>query len=133
MKELKVYLSGTYSATNWRKEFASWIKNYNDLFYDCKLTIYDPTDYFKNEGNSKQVKNFYLNHLIKNSDVVLVNLSHSLNSIETAQELQYCVDHNIPIIGFGGTYVSKWLYEDCDVVFDFLNEAIEYIVDYFTK
>lgn len=142
MRDLKIYLAGACKGlpdlgTTWRKKCVSWVKTYNELYPECKIITYDPTDYFKRDGSNclsnKQVKNFYLNYLIKKSDLILVNLNDSINSIGTAQELQFCVDNKIPVIGFGKNNVYEWFFEDCDVVFDSLNDALGYIVDYFCE
>ena len=35
------------------------------------------------------------------------------------------------LIGFGKQNVYEWLPEDCDVVFDTLEEAVDYIINYY--
>ena len=45
--------------------------------------------------------------------------------------LEYAVDKGIPVIGFGKQNVYEWLPEDCDVVFDTLEEAVDYIINYY--
>ena len=80
---------------------------------------------------AKQTKNFYIKYLIANSDLILVNLNNTENSVGTGQELQYAVDKGIPVIGFGKQNVYEWLPEDCDVVFDTLEEAVDYIINYY--
>ena len=57
--------------------------------------------------------------------MILVNLNNTENSVGTGQELQYAVDKGIPVIGFGKQNVYEWLPEDCDVVFDTLEEAVD--------
>ena len=57
--------------------------------------------------------------------MILVNLNNTENSVGTGQELQYAVDKGIPVIGFGKQNVYEWLPEDCDVVFDTLEEAFK--------
>ncbi len=81
--------------------------------------------------SSKQTKTFYTKYLISNCDLILVNLNDTENSVGTGQELQYAVDREIPVIGFGKRNVYEWLPDDCDVVFETLNEAIDYIVNYY--
>lgn len=140
MEELNVYLAGACRGLpdlgkTWRKECATTAKDFNDIFAGTyKLNLYDPTEYFERDGsNSKsnrQVKNFYLKYLIHNCDVVLVNLNDTQYSCGTAQELQYAVDHEIPVIGFGKNNVFEWFPVDCDVVFDTMDEALDYIIDY---
>ena len=64
-------------------------------------------------------------------------LHHSYSSnyrrIGTAQELQFAVDNHIPIIGFNDYDSYEWLPEDCDVIFKGINEAIDYINDFYLE
>lgn len=53
--------------------------------------------------------------------------------IGTAQELQFAVDNHIPIIGFNDYDSYEWLPEDCDVIFKGINEAIDYINDFYLE
>lgn len=139
MKELKIYLAGACKGlpdlgTQWREEATDYFSDYNDLF-DRKIRVYNPTMYFPRDGDNsisnKQIKQFYLNYLIKNCDLVLVNLNNSIASVGTGQELQFAVDKEIPVVGFGKENVYEWLSDDCDVVFDTMEQALNYIVDYF--
>lgn len=100
-----------------------------------KIKIVNPTKYFsyevKNYKTDKQVKEFYL-YQILHVDLVIVNLNNTNTSPGTAQELQFAVDHNIPIIGFGNEECYPWLSAvDCQVVFDSIHEVIDYIRDYY--
>lgn len=140
MKELKIYLAGACKdlsdgGIGWRNET---VKNFiaaEKYLDDIRYKIYDPTEYFPRDGSynksNKQVKAFYMKHLISNCDLILVNLNNTENSVGTGQELQYAVDKEIPIIGFGKQNVYEWLPDDCDVVFETSNEAIDYIVNFF--
>ena len=140
MKRLNIYLAGACKGlvdegTSWRNEaFERFIlaQKYLDLI---AYHLYDPTEYFPRDGSksitAKQTKNFYIKYLIANSDLILVNLNNTENSVGTAQELQYAVDKGIPVIGFGKQNVYEWLPEDCDVVFDTLEEAVDYIINYY--
>lgn len=140
MKELKIYLAGACKGlpdlgVTWRsaalKEFILAEKYLDDI----RFKLYDPTQYFprsaENSVSGKQTKTFYTKYLISNCDLILVNLNDTENSVGTGQELQYAVDREIPIIGFGKRNVYEWLPDDCDVVFETLNEAIDYIVNYY--
>lgn len=140
MKEFNIYLAGACRGlpdlgTTWRREVSSWLETYNGIYPDKKVNVYDPTEYFARDGSnsksSKQVKNFYLHHLIFNCDIVLVNLNNTQYSCGTAQELQYAIDNEIPVIGFGTNDVFEWFPEDCDVVFDTIQEALEYVTDFY--
>lgn len=140
MKELNIYLAGACKGladegVTWRNdtfEKFNLAQQYLDL---VTYKIYDPTDYFPRDGSksltAKQTKNFYMKYLIANSDLILVNLNNTENSVGTGQELQYAVDKEIPIVGFGKENVYEWLPGDCDVVFDTLEEAVDYIINYY--
>lgn len=77
------------------------------------------------------MKLFYLNKISK-CDLVIVNLNNSDSSIGTAQEVQFAVDNNIPVIGFGTHNMYPWISEvDCQVVFNTITETVDYIRDYY--
>lgn len=135
-----IYLAGACRGLpdeggGWRREVEVWFDGFLDLFPELKIRLYNPLYYFPRNNNdsisSKQIKNFYLHYVIKKSDLVLVNLNNTQYSVGTGQELQYAVDHNVPVIGFGKDDVYEWLPEDCDVVFDTMYEALNYIVDFY--
>lgn len=98
MKRLNIYLAGACKGlvdegTSWRNEaFERFIlaQKYLDLI---AYHLYDPTEYFPRDGSksitAKQTKNFYIKYLIANSDLILVNLNNTENSVGTGQELQY--------------------------------------------
>lgn len=140
MKELKIYLAGACkglvdSGITWRinalEDFAAAERYLDHIRYK----LYDPTEYFPRDGsknmNSKQTKAFYTKYLISKCDLILVNLNDTENSVGTGQELQYAVDREIPIIGFGKKNVYEWLPDDCDVVFETIEEAIDYIINFY--
>lgn len=103
---------------------------------DVTIKVINPTRYFDRDGGNaitnKQVKQFYLSR-IRKCDLILVNLEHTNTSIGTAQELQFAVDNHIPIIGFNDYDSYEWLPEDCDVIFKGINEAIDYINDFYLE
>ena len=132
MSKLKVYLAG--ASKNEPDEGLGWRKTvYNDWNSEMILII-NPLNYFRYSEDwhqsDKQIKDYYLSR-IRKSDVVLVNLNNSDSSCGTCQEIQYAIDHDIPVIGFGQDHVYNWLLVDCQCVFDTVEEAMEYIVDYY--
>lgn len=143
MKEkFKLYLAGACqglpdNGTGWRKEAEDYFNRQMEFAIgdEFDVEVYNPTFFFPrgkcNPKSNKQVKNFYLKHIIQNCDAILVNLNNSISSVGTGQELQYAVDHEIPIIGFGKENVYEWLPDDCDVVFDTLEEAMRYIIEFY--
>lgn len=139
MEPLKIYLAG--ACKDIPDEGAEWrenaIKKLNSIskWSNKPIDVFNPIDYFKyseaNYKTHKQIKAFYVSKL-KKCDLVLVNLNKTINSVGTGQECQYAVDHNIPIIGFGNMNAYSWISEvDCDVVFDTMSLAIDYIKDYY--
>lgn len=141
MKTLYIYLAGTCrhipdEGKAWRDQATRMIEMAADL-KNTQVRVVNPLDYFSYAENKqrthKQVKKFYMNK-IKNCDVILVNLNNTGVSPGTAQEVQYAVDHGIPVIGFGTDDVYSWLQDvDCDVAFDKITEAVDYIRDYFME
>lgn len=140
MKTITIYLAGACrsmhdNGTGWRLKTENIFKNIQEV-KDVRVKLINPTRYFDRAGanviSNKQVKNFYLSKLRK-CDLVLVNLEHTNSSVGTAQELQFAVDHNIPVIGFNNYNSYEWLPEDCDVIFNGINEAIDYINDFYLE
>ena len=139
MKALNIYLAGRCKGlpdggSSWR-ETAQKILNLAAETTGSKVNVFDPTKFFDYQsvtGKSQhQVKAYYMSKLRK-CDVVLVNCNGSDASIGTAQEIQYAVDHEIPVIGFGTEGLYPWITEvDCQVVFNSLHEAADYIRDYY--
>lgn len=140
MKEMKIYLAGACKGlpdlgATWRSDALESFALAEKYLDYVKYKLYDPTEYFPRDASknvsSKQVKAFYTKHLIANCNLILVNLNDTENSVGTGQELQYAVDKEIPIIGFGKKNVYEWLPDDCDVVFDTMTEAIDYIINFY--
>lgn len=127
-----IYLAGgcKHEADGGR-EWRSFVqKNYDEDF-----NIINPLDYFDYGQNwhqsDRQVKEYFMSR-IKKSDVVLVNLNNSNLSCGTCQEVQYAVDHEIPVIGFGTENVYAWLGNvDCQAVFDDVGDAMDYLIEYY--
>ena len=141
MPTVKVYLAG--SCFNEPDGGREWRKNATKLltqaaeWCDSKCEVINPINYFSYDEHkhktNKQVKRFFLNQ-IRRCDLVLVNLKNTASSCGTAQETQFAMDNNIPIIGFDDENSYPWISEvDCDVVFNNLIEAVDYIRDYYMK
>ncbi len=138
---IAVYLAG--ACANEPDEGRKWRVDARQAFnsivkYDnIQVCVVDPTDYFSYSypvhKSDKQIKAFYMSK-IRKCDVILVNVNNSKTSPGTCMEVQHAVDHNIPVVGFGKENAYPWLMNvDCDVVFDSLQEAINYIKDYYMK
>lgn len=117
-----------------------WRKDAMAMFYkiakydDIKICVINPSEFVR-KGNiaDRQIKSFLFNK-ISCCDVVLCNLWRTNNDPYVASEVQYAVDHHIPVIGVRGLNACTWIeYSDCDAVFDSLGNAVEYIKDYYMK
>lgn len=139
MKPLKIYLAGKCkglpdSGKEWREKVRMILEPVADTL-GTKVVIFDPTEHFGYEEQKhktqKQIKDYYY-HAMRQCDIVLLNCVGTETSIGTAQEVQYAVDHDIPVIGFGTEHIYPWITEvDCQVVFDSVHEALDYIRDYY--
>lgn len=142
MEIIKVYLAGPVQfeedgGETWRKKAAQIISQAT-ADKDVKVKVFDPTNFFTYDGathqSDSQVKKYYMDQIL-HSRVVLVNLTRTNQSPGTAQELQYAVDHEIPIIGFydpSGEGVYNWLKVDCQCTFTSLLQAVDYLIEYYT-
>lgn len=132
MQKFSVYLAG--GCKNEPDEGMGWREKVFNDWEDLGFNFVNPLRYFRYSENwhqsDKQVKQYYMSR-IKNSDIILVNLNNSDASCGTCQEIQYAVDHDIPVIGFGHENVYNWLEVDCQCIFDSADEAMEYIYNYY--
>ena len=135
MYDTVVYLAGQCKdladgGEGWRNEACRLFTNKGNRFLAFNPTLYFSYKECKHK-TQKQIKEYFLNRLSK-SDICLVNLDGTNKSIGTAQEIQFAVDHNIPVIGFSPKNSYPWIAEvDCTVVFDTLEEAVNYICEYY--
>lgn len=139
MNNLTVYLAGACKdlpdkGVGWRDKI---ILVLNDVakWSDVKVKIVNPTKLFpyseKRYKTIKQVKEYYLDRIL-HCDLVICNCNHTNSSPGTAQEVQFAVDHLIPVIGYGYEDAYPWIVErDCQVVFDTMTELVDYIRDYY--
>lgn len=138
-KIVQCYLAGPCffeedEGKGWRDKATQMLKTATDD-KDNKVKVINPVDFFSyseaKHQSDTQVKKYYMDQIL-HSRLVLVCLDRTRTSPGTAQELQYAVDHDIPIIGFEtGDEVYPWLKVDCQVVFSSMLQAIDYIADYY--
>lgn len=138
MHTVTIYLAGAckdvddYGET-WRATAAERLDKIGE-WCGRNVRVINPTKYFsykiRKHRTNKQVKEFYMSKIAK-CDLVLLNLNSTMNSVGTGQECQFARDHGIPIIGFGSENVYPWLEVDCQVVFEDMNLALDYIRDYY--
>lgn len=131
--QLKTYLSGATKQV--KEDFQSWrsyCKMLSHTGYYEKIKFVDPLAYFNYKHRlpktEKQCIDLFM-WLIDQCNILLVNLDYSNTSIGTGQEIEHAFCHSIPIIGFGekpDTWYN-WSAERCSVIFDTIEEAVEYI------
>ena len=46
-------------------------------------------------------------------------------------EVQYAADHDVPVIGFGNDNVYPWIRDTCTVIFDTMEEALDYVIRFY--
>jgi hypothetical protein len=137
--KLKIYLSG--ATKNIEENFQTWRNRCLMLRqngYYTKLDFVDPISYFnytnKKPKTDKQCLDLFM-WQIENCDILLLNLDYSSLSCGACMEVEHAHCNNIPIIAFGekpDTWYN-WAETRSTVVFDSLDDAIEYIYDTYAK
>ena len=139
MNKFKIYLSG--NVKNIEEDFQSWrthCKTLTNNGYYAKLDFIDPISFFnytnKQAKTDKQCLDLFM-WLVEQSDVLLINLEHSDNSCGSCMEVEHAYCRNVPIIGFGSKNDThyNWATERCTIVFNTLDEAIDYIYSTYVK
>lgn len=144
----KVYLAGScekatlQERTEWRSACEEWLEKRCE-----RLSAVNPVsfyDYCRSDHKSdSEVFRFY-RRMVKNSEIVLVNLSNERNSVGTICELAMAYEKNIAIIGFYEDeeldkvamkrLFHPWVVEMCDRVETgegAMLRALEYIRGYY--
>lgn len=136
MRKLKVYLSGSTKHEN--DNFQAWRKkcmSYNNYYDVCCV---DPISYFNYKSKLPQTDQqcldlfmWQLNHC----DVLLVNLDNTSISCGSCMEIEHAFCKGIPIIGFGKNEHTwyNWAETRASVIFDNLEDAMEYIISYYAE
>ena len=72
---------------------------------------------------------------IDKCDALLINLDYSNVSVGSGMEVEHAYCHNVPIIAFGSKPDTwyNWTKERTTVILNDLDEAIEYIHNYYAK
>ena len=151
IRTLKIYLAGAMGGLSydeymgWRQEISDKIFLYR-VVHDChdcvnkcvkSVDIINPADYYNFEhprhASEREVMKFDLRH-VKSSDLIIVNFNSSVSQGTTA-ELAVAHDHDIPIIGVNADKLSlhPWDEAFCDRIFDSMDEAVEYIGDFYLR
>ena len=139
METIRIYLAGPCyfeddEGKNWREKAAQMLQT-AVIDKDIRVKVINPTEFFSysevKHQSDTQVKRYYMDQIL-HSRLVLCNLDHTRTSPGTAEELQFAVDHNIPIISFSSDdEVYPWLKVDSQCIFPSMLQAIDYISDYY--
>lgn len=142
-----VYLAGAMSCYfnteqhNYPKQWRRDVKEYVKKLYE-NITIISPTDYFEIGNNyhksESEVMRFNL-RMVRESDVILVNLKDLNTSLGSSDEIFYAFISRKPIIGFLEEEseiknIHPWKVEQIDRIEtgkDSMKRAIDYIYRYY--
>lgn len=142
-----VYLAGAMSCYfnteqhDYPKQWREDVKKYVKELYD-DITLVSPTDYFeigKNYHQSEsEVMRFDL-RMVREADIVLVNLKDLHSSLGTSDEILYAFISGKPVIGFlddesDVKNIHPWKVEQIDRIEtgkDAMKNAIDYIYKYY--
>ena len=134
----KVYLSGNVENRNrqeksiWRKTCEEWFKNNTDGFIVIDPLAFYSYDWIDYESHFEVFR--FCHRKIKESDIVLVNLSNIRKSVITICELVFAYERDIPIIGFNCDYNYEphpWIDVMLDRKFVDVELALDYIKNYY--
>nr|WP_304974610.1 nucleoside 2-deoxyribosyltransferase [uncultured Acetatifactor sp.] len=142
-----IYLAGAmfcYFNTeqhDYPKQWREDVKQYVEKIYD-DITIVSPTDFYEigkgHRNTESEVMRFDL-RMVRESDIVLVNLKDLHNSLGTSDEILYAFIKGKPVIGFledevDYENVHPWKIEQIDRIEtgkDAMKNAIDYIYRYY--
>lgn len=140
MNGLKIYLSSATKQVD--KEFQDWRTKCVNFWHEAgvyyDLDFINPIAYFnytdKLPKTDKQCLDLFM-WMIDKSDVLLINLDHSDSSIGAAMEVEHAYCKGIPIIAFGKKKDTwyNWVVERVSIVFDSLDDAVDYINNTYGK
>lgn len=143
MNTKTIYLCGSITgltpqlASEWRKRIKNKLQHIaKDIGVSIK--VFDPCTYYNYEttdyDSEHEVRQFEL-HMLKKSDLVIVNLANFSKSIGSSQELAIADEYRIPVIALNEDKqeLHPWI-EDCIwKSFDDENKMIEYITYYYLQ
>ena len=122
----KVYLAGGITGIDIRNAVEWRVKIQNLL--NGEAEIFNPV-LDSPVGDEQRLYQLYK---LEHSDIVVVNFN-TPSSIGTAQELAYANAYGIPVIGLNAEHcrLHPWLEQSCLIIFDDINDVLEYLRDYF--
>lgn len=143
MDKFQIYLCGSITgvapqqASEWRRRIKNKLQNTaKDI--DASIKVFNPYEFYNYEStdydSEHEVRQFEL-HMLKKSDLVIVNIANFGKSIGSAQELAIADEYRIPVIALNvdKQELHPWI-EDCIwKSFDNENKMIEYITYYYLQ
>ena len=141
--KLTIYLAGKISGLS-KEEYTKWRNIISDELIGtahligAKIQVINPAEYFDFENMDrhleKEVMQFDLN-MVRQSDIVIVNVSGVSSSIGTAIELYEANRLNIPVIAYTDRDVEDdihpWIENCFSTVQMRKDELINYICDFY--
>ena len=141
---LTIYLGGKMSGLS-KDGYTRWRKELTDALYDesvlvgSNIQVINPASYFDFDNMDrhleKEVMQFDLN-MVRQSNIVIVNVDDVSSSIGTAIELYEANRLNIPVIAY--TYsgvvndsIHPWIQECLSTVQMCKQELIDYVRDFY--
>jgi len=141
MKNFKIYLAGGMGSLSWEaqtiwRELVEDMLNSKSDSFKFKLEIINPTSFYnfkaKRHDSELEIMKYDLRH-VKSSDLIFVNYNDP-KSIGTASELAVAYDRDIPIIGINiGEELHPWLVAVVDKMFNEVESAVKYIMDFYLR
>lgn len=142
-----IYLAGAMSCYfnteehDYPKQWREKVKEYVKKYYD-DITIISPTDFFeigKDYHKSESEAMRFDLRMVRESDIILVNLRVLKDSIGTSDEIIYAFIKGKAIIGFledesEYKYIHPWKIEQIDRIEtggDAMEKALDYIYKYY--
>ena len=141
--KLTIYLAGKISGLS-KEEYTKWRNIISDELIGtahligAKIQVINPAEYFDFENMDihleKEVMQFDLN-MVRQSDIVIVNVGGISESIGTAIELYEANRLDIPVIAYTEGNVNNnihpWIENCLSTVQMNLSELITYIIDFY--
>ncbi|MDD3491318.1 MAG: nucleoside 2-deoxyribosyltransferase domain-containing protein [Paludibacter sp.] len=136
-----IYLSGgmknltMQQQAGYRNFLSKKFTEFDSEIYN-KVVVFNPVMYFNYEAQlhktEKQIFNFELN-AVRRCDLLVVNFNDK-RSIGTTVEMAVAYENKIPVVGLlehDTNDFHEWHREMCDVIFEDINELIDYVQDYY--
>lgn len=141
--KLTIYLAGKMSGLC-KNDYCGWRHELTDALIDkaylvcSKIQVINPSDYFDFDNMDrhleKEVMQFDLN-MVRQSDIVIVNVNGASSSIGTAIELYEANRLNIPVIAYTEGDVADdihpWIENCFSTVQMNKDELVDYIHDFY--